>query len=253
MNILKKIVIFAIGFSCLFYFVRTSDYYNSKILFADLGGVPWLYSTIGVIFSIIAAFAIQKEWDGWNNLVDAVKNEVDSLEELWIWIEHFPKNIGEKIKGPFIQYLRVVIREGWQKSELGERSEEAEHALSLLRNALFETSKHNSQLTINSLSSFSELLKHRKSRLHFSVRHMPNILRCTLIFSMVLLAFLSLLVGIKNIWLDYIFTLSIAALAYTVYAVIIDLDHPLRPGGWHLTTKDYEELLRRIENVAPRR
>lgn len=252
MNIFQKVIVFIIGFSGLFYFVRTSDYYSSKILLADLGGIPWLYSTIGVIFSIIAAFAIQKEWDNWNNLVEAVKNEVDSLEELWIWAERLPENIGKKIKGLIIEYIKVVINEGWRKSERGERSEAAERTILSLRYALLGVSQNNSQLLRGSSSPLAGLLRHRKRRLHFSARYMPNILRYTLVFSMCLLIFLSLLIGIKNIWLDYIFTLSIATLVYIIYTVVVDLDHPLQPGGWHLTTEDYKELLQRIEKIAPR-
>jgi len=252
MNIFQKIIIFIIGFSGVFYFVRTSDYYNSKILLADLGGIPWLYSTIGVIFSIIAAFAIQKEWDNWNNLVEAVKNEVDSLEELWIWAERLPENIGKKIKELIIEYIKVVINEGWQKSERGERSEAAERTILSLRYTFLDVSQSNSQLLRGSLLPLAGLLRYRKRRLHFSARYMPNILRYILVFSMCLLIFLSLLVGIKNIWLDYIFTLSIAMLVYIIYTVVIDLNYPLRPGGWHLTTKDYKELLKRTEKFASR-
>ncbi len=237
---------FVIGFSGVFYFVRTNDYYSSGILLADLGGIPWLYSTIGMIFSVIAAFAIQKEWENWNNFVETAKNEVDSLEEIWIWTEHLPANAQKKIKELIDQYLKVIISEGWQKSEYGERSETAEKAFSSLRSALFNSSQQDPRLAADSFSLSGNLLRQRKNRLHLSARHTPNILNYTLIFSMSLVVFLSLLVGIKNIWLDYIFTLSIATLAYTIYMVISDLDHPLRPGGWHLTTKDYEDLLRRM-------
>ena len=88
MNVFQKIFIFMLGFTGIFYLIHTNEYYNSKILLADLGGIPGLYSPIGLMFSILAAFIIQKEWENWNNLVDAVKDEVDSLEELLLWSEH---------------------------------------------------------------------------------------------------------------------------------------------------------------------
>jgi len=68
-------------------------------------------------------------------------------------------------------------------------------------------------------------------------------LKNTLIFADVLLIFLSLFIGVKNPWIDYIFTLSIGVLAYTIYIVIDDLDNPFRPGAWHLTPQDYKMLL----------
>jgi hypothetical protein len=48
----------------------------------DLGGIPWLYSAICLIFSILAAFTIQKEWENWNELVTAIKGEVGVVREL---------------------------------------------------------------------------------------------------------------------------------------------------------------------------
>jgi hypothetical protein len=248
MTLLHKVIAFIIGFSGLFYFVRTNELYNTKILLADLGGIPWLYSTIGMIFSIIAAFAIQKELENWNNLVEAVKSEIDAIEELWLWAEYLPNDVGKRIKESIEKYLEVVIREGWQKSERGERSEAAEEILLSLRDVLFASMKKDSVISANSISLLGDLLRQRKNRIHFSARSMPDVLQFILIFAMSLVIFLSLLVGIKNVWLDYIFTLSIATLAYAVYMVIVDLAHPLRPGGWHLSTKDYEVLLQRIKN-----
>lgn len=58
---------------------------------------------------------------------------------------------------------------------------------------------------------------------------------------------LSLFVGVKHLWLDYLFTLSIAMLANVVYLVIDDLDDPLRPGIWHVTSKRYERLLAQLQ------
>jgi len=250
MSLRRKIIAFIIGFSALFAFMRASEPY--VMLSLDLGGIPWLYSTIGGLFSIIAAFSIQKEWENWNNLVEAEKNEIDSLEELWLWAEHLPINIRKKINELIREYLKVMIREGWQKSERGERSEDLEKILLELRQTIFTIPQSNHHLISNIFSLFSDLLGHRKDRLHFSTRHMPDILRYTLLFSMGLLTFLSLLIGIKNIWLAYVFTVSIATLAYTVFLVIIDLDNPLSPGGWHLTTKDYEDLLQRLKNDLSR-
>ena len=250
MSVFQKIFMFMLGFSGIFYLIHTNEYYNSKILLADLGGMPGLYSPIGLMFAIIAAFVIQKEWENWSNLVDAVKDEVDSLEELSLWSEHMGDTLGKKVKQLIADYCGVVIREGWRASEYGERSEAAEAVLHSLRDTLFEASgqnQHQYQHAATSLALFTDILKHRRDRLHFSSRHMPDVLRYILIFSMTLLVSLSLLFGIKNVWLDYIFTASIATLAYAVYTVITDLDYPLRPGGWHLTTKDYEDLLQRMK------
>ncbi len=79
MKLIKRLIPFAVIFSLIFYFIRTSTFYNEGILVANLGGVPWLYGAVSTLFSIIAAFVIQLEWEQWNALVDAVKSEVDGL------------------------------------------------------------------------------------------------------------------------------------------------------------------------------
>jgi hypothetical protein len=75
---------------------------------------------------------------------------------------------------------------------------------------------------------------------------MPTMLKTTVGFVDGLVIALSLFIGEKHLWLDYLFTLSIALLAYVVYLVIDDLDHPLRPGIWHVTSKPYEHLLAQL-------
>lgn len=251
MTISQKILSFLVGFSALFYFVRTNDIYNSRILIADLGGIPWLYAAIGSIFSVIAAFVIQKEWDIWNNLADAVKNEVDALTEILLWTAHHDPAAAHDIKSSVCEYLHVVIREGWTSVERGDRSEAAEQALASLYRVIIKSKDPQPDIAARTFSLFADLIKYRRDRLHFSTRRMPEILRGTLIFAMSLMIGLSLLIGIKNIWLAYLFTTSIATLVYIIYTVIMDMDRPLLPGGWHLTTKDYRDLLARIrpENI----
>jgi hypothetical protein len=92
-----------------------------------------------------------------------------------------------------------------------------------------------------------DLLRHREFRLHSGQRRMPPVLKWTVGFADGLVIVLSLFVGVKHLWLDYLFTLSIAMLTYVVYLVIDDLDDPLRPGIWHVTSKRYERLLAQLQ------
>jgi hypothetical protein len=62
MKLLYKIFLFLLIFSLTFWLTRTAD--QGKLILIDLrdlGGIPWLYSSICLIFSILAAFTIQKE------------------------------------------------------------------------------------------------------------------------------------------------------------------------------------------------
>lgn len=246
MALIKKLVPFLVFFSIIFYFVRASDAYNTRILVADLGGVPWLYAAVSTIFGVLAAFAIQKEWDAWNALSEAVNGEVDSLEKLYLWSDHFP----EKIKKPFHEnikkYTSLVVGL-WRSTERGEKTSEIDNALSALNDDIYRIFTEAPELMPTSFALFSNVMKYRSYRIQDSARHMPHILKNTLQYAAFLLIFLSMFIGIKNIWLAFLFTASIASLAFAIFTVLLDLDNPLKPGSWHITTKDYEELLARID------
>jgi len=50
MKLIKKLIPFLAVFWLIFYFIRTSDQYNIRILLANIDGVPWLYAVVGTIF-----------------------------------------------------------------------------------------------------------------------------------------------------------------------------------------------------------
>lgn len=231
------------GFSALFYLLRNSEYYNDKLLFEDLQGIPWLYSVVALIFSIIAAFTIQKQWGQWINLMDSVKSEVESLERLLRWARNLPEEIRLKFSAAIAEYLDVIIREGLEK-ESAEGA--ADKILSSLNSEFPAISEQKPELMPTTFAIFAETTRHRENRIRNSAHRMPPILRSTLLFSAGLVMFLSLLIGVNNAWLDYIFTGSIASLVYIIYVVIDDLDNPLRPGTWHLTTREHERLRSKI-------
>ena len=76
MALVKKLIPFLIIFGTIFYFIRTSSLYDTRLLLSNIDETPYLYAVVGTIFGVLAGFAIQKEWDEWNALVDAVRGEV---------------------------------------------------------------------------------------------------------------------------------------------------------------------------------
>ena len=138
---------------------------------------------------------------------------------------------------------------GLIKSEKGEKSEKIENAFSSLQTVMFEMSRKDKELMATTFSFFSEIIKYRTSRLRYSSHHIPEALKKALLFCTFLVIILCLFIGIKDVWLDYSFTISLSLMAYIIYIIVDDLDNPLIPGNWHLTTKDYESLLKQIEIV----
>jgi hypothetical protein len=248
MRLVAKTVIFAVLFSIMFFFLHATDVTKTVIRddLEDLGGIPWLYSAVCLIFSILAGFVIQHEWDQWNDFMEAIKGEVSSLRSLWLWAQHVPDR-GMKLREAMKQYLTVTIRDEWRPSTLGE-SEAAGRALANVQEEASTLFQH-SELRMTTVGIIGDLLRYREHRLHSGQRRMPVILKATVGFADGLVIVLSLFIGVKHLWLDYLFTLSIALLAYVVYLVIDDLDQPLRPGIWQMTSKPYEHLLAQLESA----
>jgi hypothetical protein len=250
MKLIKKLIPFLVVFSVIFYFIRTSDEYNIRVLVANSDGVPWLYAVVGTIFGVLAAFIIQKEWGKWDALTDAVRGEVDGLEKLYLWSSHFPEKIKDKVHGNIENYLKLVIREGWSYSKKGEKSSEIEEIVRGLNTSIYDIFEEAPQLVPTSFALLSNILNHRSSRLEYSREHMPPLLKNTLQFSAFLLIGLSMFIAVRDIWLAFLFTASIASLAFSIFLVLTDLDNPLEPGDWHITTKDYKALLEKITGIA---
>jgi hypothetical protein len=250
MKLIKKLIPFLVVFSIIFYFIRSSDEYNIRVLIANSDGVPWLYAVVGTIFGVLAAFVIQKEWGKWDALIEAVRGEVDGLEKLYLWSSHFPEKIKKKIHSEIKSYLSLMIQEGWSLSKKGEKSSEIEEIIANLNTSIYEIFDEAPQLVPTSFALLSGILGHRSSRLEYSLQHMPPLLKNTLQFSAFLLIALSMFIAVRDIWLAFLFTASIASLAFSIFLVLIDLDNPLEPGDWHITTDDYKSLLKKITTVA---
>lgn len=246
MNLIKRLIPFLIVFWTVFYFVRTNSLYNTRLLLQNADGLPYLYSVVGTVFGLLAAFAIQKEWEEWNALSDAVRGEVDGLEKLYLWASNFPEKIRNDIHGDIKRYLSIIVKEGWQYSEKGEKSRELDDAIIRLNTSIYHLFDVAPQLMPTAFALLSIVFNNRSARLQHSSEHTPPLLRNTLRFAAFLLIGLSMFIPVWNIWLAFIFTASIASLAFAIFLVLTDLDNPLKPGDWHITTKDYETLLKKI-------
>jgi hypothetical protein len=249
MKPLFKILLFLLIFSLTFWLMRTADYGKLVLIdLRDLGGIPWLYSAICLIFSILAAFTIQKEWENWNELVAAIKGEVDAVRELWLWTRALSIEDRNRISNCLENYLTINLTE-WSAMKYGEISEACGEACDALRKTIVELKEETERSQL--LHLFNELIRNRNKKFDQSENRIPHILKNTLIFTDILVIVLSLFIGVRNPFIDYVFTISIGVLAYTIYIVIDDLDNPFRPGSWHLTSHDYNTLLDKIRNDHP--
>jgi len=242
-SILRRTIIFLVPFSALFWIIH--EQFESAISRSTQNGLAGFYSADGLIFGLIVAFVIQREWEIWTNLSEAVRTEIDAVREMWKWSTYAEVSLCEEAQKHLKNYLRLIVSE-WQKGGESKRNESVDVELDALRNMLVKMSLSMGHLSQQPLSAFKNLVKARNQRLNFSNEHMPSILKRIVFFADILMILLSLFIAVNNVYLDYLFTASIGLLAFTLILVVDDLDNPFRPGAWHLTTGGYEALLKEL-------
>src|ERR1017187_1812574 len=246
MKSLFKLLLIIIAFSIFFFWLRFyGPYvgYDISTLVSDLGGLAYLYSTVGTIFAIFAAFVIVSESQDWDALSAAAKDEVRDLNELLLWSQKLSGNLSKKFSKTIEHYLETVITNEWQSLRNGIESSDVEPIISAFHDLLAEAGKENADIASHLFSSFSELLDDRATRVEYSWQPLPTILKFTVTLVAMAIMGLSFFIGVKDIWLDYIFMVCIITLGTVILLVIDDLDNPLRPGEWCLTSDNHQRLL----------
>jgi hypothetical protein len=153
--------------------------------------------------------------------------------------------MSEKITKSIEQYVETVAV-NWHNNEIGKKSNEVSDALMQIQEEMYEVFSKKENLAQVAYSMFSNILLYRENRIHYSSRRLPKTLKLLIQLSTFFIISLSFLIGVQNPLLDYIFILSIGLLSFVMYEVIIDLENPLLPGSWHVTSKEYYLLLDEI-------
>ncbi|NTU73436.1 DUF4239 domain-containing protein [Candidatus Roizmanbacteria bacterium] len=247
-----KLVPFIVLFSIAFAIFRFSGWELFPMLSANLNGISWLYSTVGLIFGIISAFIIQTEWENWNNLTNAVREEIRAIRQLLMFSSHLPLKLAQSTRDSMKNYVNLLINDGWKKIEQGERLDDLEQAIVAIQENVYLIADQVPQMSNVAFTIFSQVLSGRERRLQHSGRHLPLILHVFILLATFLIMLFSLFIAVDSIVLDYMFTLGIGILAYLIAILIEDLDNPLQPGSWQITTKEYRRLLYEIEEAMAR-
>src|SRR5258706_682239 len=121
-----RFLIFLISFTFIFLLIRYFNFLPSAKLSQNIDSIPWLFSAISLIFSIISGFVIQSKWSTWDHLIDATHGELNSFRQLHVLSHHFPESIQKKIKQNICQYLTLIIKEAEVNQDLDIRSSEVE-------------------------------------------------------------------------------------------------------------------------------
>ncbi|PIY69158.1 hypothetical protein COY90_02115 [Candidatus Roizmanbacteria bacterium CG_4_10_14_0_8_um_filter_39_9] len=242
---IKSAVIFIL-YSIIFVFGHFTRILNQSVLINDVNGAGWLYSALAAIFGVLAAFTIQSQSTKWDNLTQSIKNEVSGLRRL-LWLSTHGDAIRKKnIQSAVRIYLACVTKTEWKKIDMGERSPELEKSIQNLQEQVYQLGKYSPHLLQSIMIIMERIVESREERMFHSAKRTPFLLKGTIYMGAFIMIFLSYFIGIRNVWLDYLFTGSIALLIILIISVIDDFEHPYRPGAWHVTQREYSDLLSEI-------
>jgi hypothetical protein len=240
------VLIFSIVFTIIFFTFRYSGLPSTGESTTAIN-LPWLFSAISLIFSIVSGFIIQSKWQTWNELIDAAHGEVSSLKQLHMLANHFSPEVQKTVRIDILSYLGFILNEtsGLQSSS---RSENVERAIYKLEETFLDID-YSEHPNIGSLAFdlVRKCLEYREKRLQNIAHKLPRGVRFFILTATCAIIFSSLFVNINIMVYDYIFTLLIALLSFGVYLLIDDLDHPYRPGQWQLTKKEYRTLYNEVK------
>ena len=251
-RITLKLLFFILGFTLIFFAVHFYNLLPDYTLTENLASIPWLFSAISVIFSIISGFVIQTKWQMWDRLIEASQKELNTLKHLFRMSDHFSEEVSRKLKKNIHDYITVILKESNTLDQKGQTvQKEFEDAVYLLEETLIDASKKFPESGVLS-TTLREAVENQEYIIQNTNHRLPFVLRVLITFSTFSIIVASLFIGVSNVLYDYLFTLVIALLAYGIYLIIDDLDHPYRPGNWHLSMDPYREFLAEIKKKLPK-
>jgi len=247
-NILfKNALLFTVVITIIFFVIRNNFFIYYKGIEKSIPSLASMYSVIGAIYSLITAFVINNQWNNWNNLISGCNQETNGFRQINIFLNHFPKQSAKIIKEKIINYLTLLINEYWNYGEIKTRTEEVEESLIDFEDLIYEVSDQVPKLSFVLLNTINDINKGREKRLHYSSRYLPFMMKTFIAYMTLTMITLSFFIGISNIWLDYIFTMSLTMHFFMIYLIIDDMEHPYRKGTWHVSMKEYRVLLAEME------
>lgn len=239
-------IIYLIVFTVLFIGIRQIPGMSLNSLTSTSEGIGWLYSEIGLIFGVLAAFTIQSQAKKWDDLLSSIRQEIINLRRLFWLSYHLPPDVAKKLQLSIQEYLGLITNEGWKKIDNGSRSENIENSIHFLQEVVFNLPKNTPEYSSTATAIIRGIFESREERIFQSSKRTPLLLKVTIYSGATLMIVLSYFIGVSNFWIDYLFTGSIFLLTVLIVMVIEDLEHPYRPGHWHITQDPYRKLLKEV-------
>ncbi|MGH7203591.1 MAG: hypothetical protein ACREHC_04075 [Candidatus Levyibacteriota bacterium] len=249
-SVIIKYIIFILGYVGIFWAFRHYNIFPQNKLAEDLKSIPTMFSAANFIYSIFTAFIIQAQWQKCGTLIDANRGELRMLRQLFIVAHHFPVKERNDIRFHIYRYLNLIMSStiGKNDKDLRYRSKKVDEALIRIEDSMFEALKKYPDIGPLAFSYLTNAMEYREQKLQIISQFLPLGLRLFVVFSTFTIIFSSFFLPFSSIFLNFYFNLVLAILAFGVYLIIEDFDHPYRPGIHYLSNDGYQNLMKEIKN-----
>ena len=120
-------------------------------------------------------------------------------------------------------------------------------ALNQLEDYMFSITKKYPDAGTTAFGLLSRAMEYREVKLENAYHRLPPTLRLFIIFGTSTVILSSLLIPFVSLILNYFLALIFAVIAFAMYLLIDDFDHPYRKTNRNLTIQIYEELLNEVK------
>ena len=249
-SVIAKYIVFILAYTGVFWAIRYYNILPQKMLEADLRSIPTLFSAGNFIYSIFGAFIIQTQWQRWTTLIDANRSELRMLRQLSIVAHHFPVKERSDIRFHIYRYLKLFTAATMSKTDkdLRYRSKKVDDALVRIEDSMFAASKKYPDIGPLAFNYLTSAMEFREQKLQLISQSLPLGLKVFVIFLTFSIIFGSFFLPFTSVWLNFYFNIVLAILAFGVYLIIEDFDHPYRPGIHYLSSEGYRNLMKEIRN-----
>lgn len=186
------------------------------------------FATVGVIYSVLVAFAVIVVWEKFNEAEAAVVQEAGAAATLYRLTEGQDPAIVEA-RTALNTYLKRAIDLEWPAMAKEKESFETTQALdALYAAALRVAQKGVSQpaVLIEMFKQLDALTQARRTRLHLATGVVPGVVWLVLSMGAVLTVAFTFFFGTRNLEAQVMMTGILSVLVFMALFVIISIDHP---------------------------
>jgi hypothetical protein len=202
------------------------------------------FATVGVIFAVIAAFAIIVVWEKFAEAQSTVAQESGASAALY----RFAAGADPKMKATreaLSNYLRLAIEKDWPAMETGKESREVTEALgglyaSVMR--LMEGDTRPAPLMTEMFKLVDEITHARRIRVHLASGAVPAVVWFVVFTAATLTVAFAFFFGAENLRAQVLMTAFLSLLTFSSVFAIAEINYPFT-GPSHVESHALSEVL----------